>query len=84
LLAAGDGGGHVYVWSTVTGQVAATLRNAIGYSIGGPPQDAVTIQAAPRSSTLLDQDAFGELIAWNLDAIPKVGAWNVTYQRPLT
>ena len=76
LLAAGDGGAHVFVWSTVTGRVAATLRNAIGYSIGGPSQDAVTIHAAPRSSTLLDQDTFGELIAWNLDAVPKVGPWN--------
>jgi WD domain, G-beta repeat len=80
LLAAGDGGGHVFVWSTATGQVAATLRNAIGYSIGGPPQDAVTIHAAPRSSTLLDQDAYGELIAWNLGSIPKVGAWYASRQ----
>jgi WD40 repeat protein len=76
LLAAGDGGAHVFVWNTRTGRIAATLRNATGYGIGGPPQDAVTIHAAPRSSTLLDQDTFGELIAWNLDTIPKAGAWN--------
>ena len=74
LLAAGDGGGQIFVWRTATGRIAATLRNAVGYRIGGPPQDAVTVHAAPASATLLDQDAFGELVAWNLGAIPEVGA----------
>jgi hypothetical protein len=68
LLAAGDASGHIYVWNTATGQLAATLRNALPHNIGGPPQDAVTVHAASEG-VLLDQDSFGELIAWNLTHI---------------
>jgi len=68
LLAAGDTSGHVYVWNTATGRLTATLRNALPHNIGGPLQDAVTVHAAS-VGVLLDQDSFGELIAWNLSYI---------------
>ncbi len=68
LLAVGDASGHIYVWNTATGRLAATLRNALPHSIGGPPQDAVTVQAAS-VGVLLDQDSSGELIAWNFSDI---------------
>jgi hypothetical protein len=67
------------VWSTATGHLVASLRNPIGYSIGGPAQDTVTVQAALGTSTLLDQDARGELILWKLNDIPHVGAWNAVH-----
>ncbi|HUC26657.1 MAG TPA: WD40 repeat domain-containing protein, partial [Streptosporangiaceae bacterium] len=68
LLAAGDTSGHVDVWNTATGRLAAILRNALPHNIGGPLQDAVTVHAAS-VGVLLDQDSFGELIAWNLSHI---------------
>ena len=66
LLVAGDASGYVYVWSAPAWRLASTLRNALPHSIGGPPRDAVTVQASTKG-VLLDQDSFGELITWNLN-----------------
>ena len=77
LLAGGDAGGHVCIWATAGGRLVRTLRNPIGYVVGGTlTTDVVDVQAIPGSSALLDGDDLGNLPLWNLSDLPGIGAWN--------